>query len=133
MRFHRLAAAAAIACAIATPLRAQDTQHAGHLGKVSFANSCAPAVQGELQRGVAMLHSFWFTAGEKAFRQVLAEDPSCAVATFGIAALLMNNPLAGQGASPQAATTAQAAIAEGRRTPRGDETVFFPRLPEEDF
>jgi hypothetical protein len=25
------------------------------------------------------------------------------------------------------------AIAENRRTPRGDETVFFPRLPEEDF
>jgi len=25
------------------------------------------------------------------------------------------------------------AIAEGRRTPQGDETVFFPRLPEEDF
>jgi hypothetical protein len=25
------------------------------------------------------------------------------------------------------------AIAEGHRTPRGDETVFFPRLPEEDF
>ena len=25
------------------------------------------------------------------------------------------------------------AIAQGRRTPRDDETVFFPRLPEEDF
>jgi hypothetical protein len=25
------------------------------------------------------------------------------------------------------------ALAEGRRTPRGDETVFCPRLPEEDF
>jgi hypothetical protein len=25
------------------------------------------------------------------------------------------------------------ALAQGRRTPRGDETVFFPRLPEEDF
>jgi hypothetical protein len=25
------------------------------------------------------------------------------------------------------------AIAEGRRTPQGNETVFFPRLPEEDF
>jgi len=25
------------------------------------------------------------------------------------------------------------AIAEGRRVPRNDETVFFPRLPEEDF
>jgi hypothetical protein len=25
------------------------------------------------------------------------------------------------------------AIKEGRRTPQGNETVFFPRLPEEDF
>lgn len=25
------------------------------------------------------------------------------------------------------------ALAQGRRTPRGDETLFFPRLPEEDF
>jgi hypothetical protein len=82
---------------------------------VAFANSCDAKVQGELQRGVAMLHSFWFNAGEKAFRQVLADDPGCAIATFGIAALLMNNPLAGQGASPQAAETARAAIAEGRR------------------
>lgn len=117
MRFHRLAVAAAVACAVAGPGSAHDgaQEGQGKLGKVAFANSCDVRVQGELQRGIAMLHSFWFTAGEKAFRQVLADDPGCAISTFGIAALLMNNPLAGQGASPQAAETAQAAIAEGRR------------------
>ena len=87
----------------------------GQLGKVAFANSCDAKVQKELQRAVAMLHSFWFSAGEKAFRHVLEDDPSCGVATFGIAAMLMNNPLAGQGASPKAAEAAQAAIEQGRR------------------
>ena len=37
--------------------------HAGHAGQdkvgtVSFANSCAPAVQADLARGVAMLHLY---------------------------------------------------------------------------
>ena len=34
-----------------------------------------------------MLHSFWYSAGDKTFRHVLADDPGCAIATFGIAAL----------------------------------------------
>ena len=62
-----------------------------------------------------MLHSFWFSAGEKAFRHVLEDDPACGVATFGIAAILMNNPLAGQGSSPKAAEAAQAALDQGLR------------------
>ena len=93
--------------------------HAGHagqdkVGSVSFANSCAPAVQAELAQGVAMLHSFWYSAGEETFRAVLAKDPGCAVATWGIASLLMQNPLAGVGASPKGAEQAQAAIDQGR-------------------
>ena len=87
----------------------------GKFGKVSFPTSCDPKVQPELERAVAMLHSFWFVAGEKAFRDVLAQDPGCAIADWGIAAILMNNPLAGQGASAKGAEQAQAAIAEGRR------------------
>ena len=43
-----------------------------HLGQVYFANSCSAAVQGLLQRGVAMLHSFWLSESETAFREVLA-------------------------------------------------------------
>ncbi|GAB3626924.1 hypothetical protein PTE30175_03524 [Pandoraea terrae] len=116
MRLTTLVAAASLSFALAVPAGAHDVEeHTGHLGTVSFANSCDSKVQSELQRAFAMLHSFWFSAGEKAFRHVLEDDPSCGVATFGIAAILMNNPLAGQGASPKAAESAQAAINLGRR------------------
>ena len=64
------------------------------LGKLSFANSCGPAVQASLTRGVALLHSFWFREGEKAFREVLERDPQCAIATWGIAAHVIGNPYA---------------------------------------
>uniref|UniRef100_UPI00397DFCDD hypothetical protein n=1 Tax=Salmonella sp. SAL4434 TaxID=3159889 RepID=UPI00397DFCDD len=41
------------------------------LGKVSFATSCDRKVQTQFDRAVAMLHSFWFVQGEKAFREIL--------------------------------------------------------------
>jgi tetratricopeptide (TPR) repeat protein len=96
--------------------QAQGTDsQTGPLGKVSFSTSCDPKVQPAFERAVAMLHSFWYSAGEKAFRHVLEDDPQCAIATWGIASILMSNPLAGQGASPKGAEQAQAAIDEGRR------------------
>jgi hypothetical protein len=70
-------------------------------------------VQGTLQRGVAMLHSFWLSESEQTFREVLAQDPACAIATWGIATALMGNPLAGHGPSPSEAQRAQVALAEG--------------------
>jgi hypothetical protein len=125
MRSTLLAIAAALALVLAAPVRGDELgehsgheggEHTGHLGKVNFANSCDAKVQDELQRGVAMLHSFWYIAGEKAFRHVLEEDSNCAVAAFGLAALLMNNPLAGQGASPEGAQAAMVAIEQSRRS-----------------
>ena len=85
------------------------------LGKVKFPNSCSPKVQQKLQRGVAMLHSFWYTAAEQTFQEVAGEDPSCAIAAWGFASLLMSNPLAGIGASAKEAPRAQAAIDKGRQ------------------
>ncbi|HXM81267.1 MAG TPA: hypothetical protein VN929_05005 [Burkholderiales bacterium] len=85
------------------------------LGKVNFPNSCSPAVQEKLLRGVAMLHSFYYPAAEKAFGEVAAEDNSCAIAAWGFASILMANPLQGVGASPKNAPRAQAAIDKGRR------------------
>lgn len=98
--------------ALSTALPASAAEQ---LGKVSFPTSCDPKVHAQFERGVAMLHSFWFSAGEKIFRDVLAQDPSCAIANWGIAAILMSNPLAGAGASPKGAADAQAAIDQGRR------------------
>lgn len=96
---------------------ADDNHHAhgGDVGKVAFQNSCSPAVQTDLTRGVAMLHSFWYSAGEATFRAVLARDPGCAIATWGIASLMMANPLAGVGSTPAEAERARVAIEEGRR------------------
>jgi len=116
MRIHRIAVAAALAgLSINASFAHEAEEGKGTLGKVSFANSCDAKVQAELQRAAAMLHSFWFSAGEKAFRHVLEDDPACGVATFGIAAILMNNPLAGQGSSPKAAEAVQAALDQGQR------------------
>ncbi len=116
MTFRLLALPLALAGALFNPVHAHDTDsQTGPLGKVAFPSSCDPKVQPAFERAVAMLHSFWYSAGEKAFRDVLKDDPQCAIATWGIASILMSNPLAGQGASPKGAEAAQAAIDEGRR------------------
>lgn len=95
--------------------QSNDDEGKGQLGRVKFTNSCDPKVQPLLETGVAMLHSFWFSATEKTFRDVLAQDPSCTIANWGIAAILMSNPLAGVGASPKGTALAQEAINQGRR------------------
>jgi tetratricopeptide (TPR) repeat protein len=100
-----------IVLATAVPSQGQEDK----LGRVSFPTSCDSKVQAQFERAVAMLHSFWYSAGEKLFREVLAQDPSCAIATWGVASLLMSNPLAGAGSSPKGAAEAQTVIDQGRK------------------
>ncbi len=95
--------------------QSHEDEGKSQVGKVKFLNSCDPKVQPLFETGVAMLHSFWYSAAEKTFRDVLVRDPSCTIANWGIAAILMSNPLAGQGASANGAAAAQAAIEQGRR------------------
>jgi len=68
------------------------------LGSVKFPNSCSAAVQQKFTQGVAMLHSFWYSAAERTFQEVAEQDPGCAIAAWGFAAILMANPLQGIGA-----------------------------------
>jgi hypothetical protein len=85
-------------CAALAPIAFAHDEPAkeyGRLGTVKFENSCAPEVQAKLTRAVAMLHSFWYVAAEKTFTEVISEDPSCGVATWGLASILMSNPSAG--------------------------------------
>ncbi len=55
------------------------------LGRVHFTTACSPAVQGDFDRAVALLHSFWYSAAVKAFTAVAAAEPSCAMAYWGVA------------------------------------------------
>ena len=65
------------------------------LGKVSFPTSCDPKVQAEFERGVAMVHSYWFSYAGKTFEGILKQDPNCAMAYWGIAMDLLGNTLVG--------------------------------------
>jgi tetratricopeptide (TPR) repeat protein len=55
------------------------------LGTVAFATTCKPSVQPAFERGVALLHSFAYTAADEQFREVAAADPDCAIAHWGVA------------------------------------------------
>src|SRR5262249_22378969 len=90
-------------------------QHSHNLGRVEFPNSCGPAVQERLLQGIASLHSFYYSAAQKAFEEVAAEDESCTIAAWGYASILMSNPLQGTGSSPNNAQMAQAAIDKARK------------------
>src|SRR2546423_888345 len=79
------------------------------LGKVSFPTSCDPAVQAQFERGVALLHSFWFGEGLKAFKTVTEQDPGCAMAYWGSAINRLLNPFNGE-AAPNFVKAGQAAI-----------------------
>ena len=53
------------------------------LGTVHFPVSCTPAVQKSFERGVALLHSFWYEESEKTFQEIQKQDPKCAMAYWG--------------------------------------------------
>ena len=80
----------------------EQTQHhhedltTAQLGTVTFPVSCAPDVQKPFERGVALLHSFWYEEAEKEFQQIAIDDPHCVMAHWGVAMSLWhqlwNNP-----------------------------------------
>jgi tetratricopeptide (TPR) repeat protein len=73
-------------------LSAQEPQHHHDadekLGTVSFSTSCAPAVQSQFERGVALLHSFEYEVADAQFEEVAKKDPRCAMAYWGQAMTL---------------------------------------------
>jgi tetratricopeptide (TPR) repeat protein len=83
------------------------------LGTLSFATSCDPKVQAEFERGVAMIHSYWFLVARRVFEGVLQQDPGCAIAYWGIAMDQLGNSLVGPPPRAQA-DAAWAALEKAR-------------------
>lgn len=71
--------------ALADQSHQHDAGDAGQLGSVEFRNTCAAAVQPQFARAVALLHSFWYEAAGREFRQVAEAEPGCAIAWWGVA------------------------------------------------
>lgn len=57
----------------------------GQVGNVKFSISCAAELQPQFQRGMALLHSFWYAESEKAFAAIAQKAPQCAMAQWGVA------------------------------------------------
>jgi len=81
-----------VCAAVSAAIADDDKDHHHHedltaaqLGTVTFPVSCAPSVQKPFERGVALLHSFWYEEAEKDFVQISVDDPHCAMAHWGVA------------------------------------------------
>jgi len=55
------------------------------LGTVSFPVSCVASQQVAINRGIALVHDFWYEESQRQFEQILKADPACAIAHWGIA------------------------------------------------
>src|SRR5450631_1482161 len=73
------------------PSLAQDNADQ-KLGAVHFSTSCNEPAQRRFDRAMRYQHSFWYTESKEIYEETLNADPECAIAYWGIALSLLNNP-----------------------------------------
>ncbi|HXE75341.1 MAG TPA: hypothetical protein VNN18_06880 [Candidatus Xenobia bacterium] len=100
-----------------------ESREAQKLGRVVFATSCQAGVKEDFSRAVAMLHSFWYQAAEKAFAAVAEKDPSCGMAYWGVA-MSRFHPL-WEKLSPADIEAGQAALEKARAAAKTDRELAY--------
>jgi tetratricopeptide (TPR) repeat protein len=88
--------AAILLALLASRSLAKEHQHGTgeKLGAVHFATSCNRAAQLDINRAVALLHSFDFSRAIDEFKVALGKDRTCTIAYWGIALSDWGNPFA---------------------------------------
>jgi tetratricopeptide (TPR) repeat protein len=86
-----IAAAVMFVLSIPGPVSAQSDVNQ-QLGNVSFEISCNETAQRRFNRAMRYQHSFWYSAAKEIFEEVAKADPTCAMAYWGVALSLLNNP-----------------------------------------
>ena len=121
----RLVVPVALSLMLVARVGAQQHLHEGavteRIGRVAFATSCRPDAQARFERAMALLHSFWWEEGGRAFRAVAASDSTCALAYWGLALNVWGNPFVGGPSGDnlrQGASAAARALALGAPTAR---------------
>jgi hypothetical protein len=82
-------------CALGQTAPSGAHSHAGateRLGKVDFKVDCNAAAQTEFNRAMALYHSFYWPAASTAFDAVAQADPTCGMAHWGRAMVILDNP-----------------------------------------
>jgi tetratricopeptide (TPR) repeat protein len=74
---------AAAQMAMEHPAQPANVDTPERLGTVSFSVSCAAGVQAPFNRGVALLHDFWYEEAQRQFEEIAKADAGCAMAHWG--------------------------------------------------
>lgn len=82
---------AALILSTSQPLVAQNDVDQ-QLGSVHFKTSCNDVAQRRFDRAMRYQHSFWYLNAKEIFEEAIKADPTCAMAYWGIALTLMDNP-----------------------------------------
>jgi len=82
---------AALALSSSRPLVAQSDVDQ-QLGSVHFQTSCNEVAQRRFDRAMRYQHSYWYVPAKEVFEEALKADPTCAIAQWGIALTLLDNP-----------------------------------------
>ena len=131
MKLPTLLIILSLAASVAAQTHDHDHPEPEQLGRVHFETSCAPDVSAAFDRAVALLHSFSFSTAKRAFEGIAEEDPSCAMAHWGIAMTQWSNPFALQrSAATLAAGQAAAARAMTIGTPTPRERAYIAAVRE---
>lgn len=93
------------------------------LGTVSFPVSCVASQQGAINRGIALLHDFWYEESQRQFEQILKADPACAIAHWGIAMSLYHQIWNHPGDAVMTRGWAELQKAAGAKTAREKEYI----------
>lgn len=93
VRMMLLAATALLALGSKSVGHAEPSGDVDRFGEAHLTISCSPAAQQQFDHALAMLHSFFFPETVRAFTAIAAQEPSCAMAYWGIAISLRPNPL----------------------------------------
>jgi tetratricopeptide (TPR) repeat protein len=114
--------------AAAAGAAAQDHQHqhgGGGFGTIEFPVTCAPAVQQDFSRAVAILHSFGYEESRRQFLGIAKKDPVCGMAQWGVAMTYYHPIWAAPTSTELAAGRAAAAEAAklGARTARENRLI----------
>ncbi len=143
MKFHRrhsrdltlmgLSFVAAVLGA-SSALAQEGQQHAtdGALGVVVFPISCAPAVQAEFKRGVALLHHMMYVEARSTFQDIARTDPGCSMAHWGVAMTLFQ-PLWPTRPGPEELTRGWEAIQRAKERAPGNDREKGYIAAVEDF
>jgi tetratricopeptide (TPR) repeat protein len=129
MRIPRLAFVLSLSFAASSPAIAAESQRPlgdlGKLGTVQFATTCDPSLHAEFDRGVALLHSFFYEEARRVFASVAEKDPECAMAHWGVAMTYYHPIWTAPGPEELAAgrAAAERALAAKKQEPREREWV----------